>query len=849
MPPPAAPNPLRRTALAALLLASLAPAAAAALPLDVPLRALVRDTYRDRDGLPQNAIRALLHGVTGELWVGTDEGLGRYDGGSWSQVDRRTEPGLTSDIVTSLAETRDGTMWVGTYDGGLVRRRAGRFEPVDVAGAPEGLRVTALAADREGGLWVASHAGVFHLAGGRLRAYTMAQGLPDDRASAVAVDRDGTAWVSLRRGVARVVDGRVEAGPPELAGVATNCLQADPSGGVWLGTADRGVAHVGPAGVTFTGPAQGLPSATVTSLALDREGALWVGTQTSGLARLRAGRVERLSARDGLAGGWISGLLEDREGSIWVGTQDAGLIRLRQADFLTLGAAEGLSSDAVESILQTRGGDLWLATGGGVDVLRGGALPARRVIEGAPISLLEARDGAIWIGSYGQGLWRWKAGAVTRLTQGLPPNTWVRALAQDAEGTIWAAGTSGLFRVRGERLEPVDEGLPLERPPVVALAVTPGGLFVATEGSGLYRRGGGRFVREPGGPPDAWVVSGMLAEDDGTLWLATEGGGLWRRRAGGYARVSAAQGLPADTLWSILDDRRGALWISSNRGIIQLARPDLEAALSGRAARLPSRTWGMDQGLRSQEASGLSHPGGWRAADGRLWFATLRGASVVDPARLRPDPPPPETAFHAITVGGRSQPLAGPVLLPPGAGRVDLEYGARVLLAQRRASFRFRLDGLEDGWSEGRSGETQYTHLPQGRYRFEVQARLDEGAWGPVTSLELVQEAPAWRSTPALLGAGAALLLLAGLAAAGGVRLARARRAARSAALRAAEAEVRTLSALLPRCGWCHEPRGDAGYQAEVEAAMRARPASQFDGARCPVCAAREAGRAASRDA
>jgi ligand-binding sensor domain-containing protein len=114
---------------------------------------------------------------------------------------------------------------------------------------------------------------------------------------------------------------------------------------------------------------------------------------SSGLARLRDGKVERFRARDGLAGDWVSVLLEDREGSIWVGTQDAGLVRLRQGDFLTYGAAEGLSHDAIESLLFARGGDLWVATDGGVDLLRGGTLPAKRVVEGPPMSLLEDRSG------------------------------------------------------------------------------------------------------------------------------------------------------------------------------------------------------------------------------------------------------------------------------------------------------------------------------------------------------------------------------------------------------------------------------------------------------------------------
>jgi ligand-binding sensor domain-containing protein len=824
-------------------LPALWPARAAALAPERPIRALVRDTYRDRDGLPQNAVRALIQSAAGPLWIATDEGLARFDGATFTPLGRREEPGLTSNLATSLAETRDGTLWVGTFDGGLVRSRAGHLESFAVPGAPPGLRVTALCPDPAGGLWVGSSSGVFHLGDGSDRALTMAEGLPDDRVNAVAVDRDGAAWIGTRRGLSSVKAGRLVPGPEALRGVSVTVIEPDPTGGVWVGTVDRGLAHVGADGVRLLGMAQGLPSATVTALALDRHGSLWIGTQTAGLARLRDGRLERFGARDGLAGDWISTLFEDREGSIWVGTQDAGLVRLREADFSTLGVAEGLSHDSIEALLQTANRDLWLATDGGVDVLTGGKPPARRLLSGPPMSLYQDRQGAVWIGTIGQGLWRWKDGAVQRFSEGLPASTWFRAIAEDADGTLWAATTEGLYRLRGGRLEPVDDGLPTERPGVVAMVVTPkGGLFVSTDGSGVFRRGGGRFQHEDNGPPDSWVVSGFQVDDDGTLWLTTEGGGLWRRRAGAYAHLTMAQGLHADTLWTTLDDGRGHLWITSNRGIFRVDRADLDGVLDGRAPRLHSvRDWGMDDGLRSMESAGLSHPGGWIAEDGRLWFATLRGAAVVDPSRLRPDPPPPEVTILRASVAGEPRAVGAVVALAPGSGRLELEYTSRLLLGQGRASFRYRLVGLEADWTEPtRSRIAQYTNLPGGAHRFEVQARLGEGAWGPTATLDVTQAEAAWRSRWGLAAAGLALLALGASLLALASRLGAGGRRRVESDLRAARAEVEALSSLVPRCAWCKDERRDPAYLAQVDALMAARPTRQFDAALCPTCAARQ---------
>jgi ligand-binding sensor domain-containing protein len=594
----------------------------------------------------------------------------------------------------------------------------------------------------------------------------MASGLPDDRVTALAEDERGVLWVGTRRGLARIEAGQVRAGPSELRGDFISALCADPAGGLWIGTGERGVARLDGAGLRLVGAAQGLPASTIMALTVDRDGALWIALQTAGVARLRDGKVEHLGAKEGLASDWVATVLEDREGSIWLGTQDGGLVRLRVADFRTIGAAEGLSHDAVEAVMQAANGDLWLATDGGVDLLKGGVLPATRIAAGTTMALRQDRSGDVWIGTVGMGLWRWRQGVLTRLGQDLPPNAWVRAIQEDREGTLWVGTSSGLYRLRGERLLPVEDGLPTQRPGVAALAVSAKGeLFAALEGAGVYRRGGGRWKREDAGPPDAWMVGDFLADEDGTIWMASEGGGLWRRRGGSYAHVTTAQGFHADACWAILDDGQGNLWMSSNRGIFRVARADLEAVLDGKAPTLRPRAWTMDDGLRGQEAAGASQPGGWRTRDGRLWFALLSGAASVDPARLRPPPAMPEVALRAVEVRGLPQRHDAPLTLPPEAGRLELEFAARVLLGQKSAWFRYRLAGFEEAWSEPQRGHAaQYTNLPPGDFRFEVQTRLGDGAWGPVASLEIVQQPPAWRTPAALAGAaGGALALALGL--------------------------------------------------------------------------------------
>jgi len=750
------------------------PAAAWAIPPDRPLRALAREVLDKRAGLPVSGVRAIWHAADGELWLGTDEGLVRYDGAAVTPLSRAEDPGLPSDLVSALAETRDGTLWVGTVAGGLARRRAGRFERFPLEGSAPEVNVRSLLAAPDGALWVATMAGAFRISGERVQPFTMARGLPDDRVKCLAVTRDGVTWIGTRGGLALVAGDEVLPGPARYRGVPIYALAADPGGGVWVASAQGGVTLEGLAEPRRLDRASGLPEA-VAVLAVDRDGTLWIGTVDAGLARLRDDKLERLRAGDGLPDPWIGALHEDREGSMWVGTQKGGAVRLRVGTFEALGAPEGLAADAATAVLETRGGDLWVASDGGVDLLAGGAPPARRITGRPALSLLEARGGDVLIGTYGEGLWRWRAGALTLVPGPVPPNTWFRALVEDADGTIWAGTSSGVLRLRAGRLEPVTEGLPVERQSASAVGLSARGeLFVGTEASGVFRRGGGHFLPEPAGPSHTALVSSFLADADGTIWMTTIGGGLWRRRAGGYARLTTAQGLLSDSLFAALDDGRGALWLTTGRGVQRVARRELEAVLAGGQESLPRRTYGLADGLRGAGMAGGSGPPAIRTQDGRLWFASDRGIAVADPARAEPEAAAPETRLRAALVDGRPQPLGAPLALPARARRVVVDYTAAVLEGQRQAWFRHRVAGLEDGWSEPqRDRRLQLTFLPPGRHRLEVQARIGDGPWGPAAAVDLVQAPPAWRSPAAL--AGWALLAVA---AAGGWLLARRRRAA-----------------------------------------------------------------------
>ncbi|MRR13428.1 GGDEF domain-containing protein, partial [bacterium] len=213
----------------------------------------------------------------------------------------------------------------------------------------------------------------------------------------------------------------------------------------------------------------------------------------------------------------------------------------------------------------------------------------------------------------------------------------------------------------------------------------------------------------------------------------------------------------------ILDDGKGSLWMTCNKGVCRVSRAELEAVADGRAASLRSVGFGTSDGMRSASAAGGQQPAGFVAADGRLWFPTYRGVAVLDPARTRSQGRTPRVAIEDVFVDGRPADLRDPLVLPPGTERVEIHYTALTLVAPDRVRFRIRLDGLEaEPVDVGTRRVAYYTNLSSGRYVFRVSAADASGEWGEkVTSLSFLKKPRAreswwfWASLAALVTAAA----------------------------------------------------------------------------------------------
>jgi signal transduction histidine kinase/ligand-binding sensor domain-containing protein/DNA-binding response OmpR family regulator/HPt (histidine-containing phosphotransfer) domain-containing protein len=706
-----------------------------------PLSHATLDAWEARQGLPQNTVQAIAQTPDGYLWIGTQEGLVRFDGTQFSLFDRRSTPELTTNSVVALLADLDGTLWIGTNGGGLLRMKGGRFEPLGPESGLTGLKIQALARDGRGGLWVGTiDQGLFRFEGSRFRRPAGVDAMKGFIVTALCVDRAGVLWVGTNGGgVARMEEAgtRTFTSREGLPNDSIVALAPHPGGGVWVGSAGGGLARIADGRVS-TSEAPRLPTNQVSSLLVDRSGSLWVGTWGRGVCRVSGAEVACRSASAGdLPADHVWSLYQDAEGSVWIGTWTEGLLRLRYGVFVNFGRREGLASENVRAVTEDSAGTIWATTAsGGLHRIDGRSIrvygPKDGLPSDQPSSLLAARDGRLWVGTYTDGLAVGRDGVFTRVP--LPPPAFasrdVRALAEDEDGGVWVGLLpGGVIRLRDgvARRFGVEDGLPSDRV-LCLLPAKGGGAWVGTT-AGLARFEGDRFraFTKRDGLPDERAQS-LVLDDEGTLWIGT-GNGLARLRGEEIRSVGTKEGLYDGVLKAILQDN-GWLFMTGNHGVFRVRRADVSATMDGQSRGFSSEHFGLADGMQSEGCSGGTLPGAVRASDGRIWVATTRGLAVLDPRRLeRP------AAFLAVRIEGvraDGAPIepGDTVVVPAGSSRLEIRYAGISLVAPGDVRFRFRLDGVDPTWVDaGRERSASYTNLSPGSYLFEVAARSGGGAW------------------------------------------------------------------------------------------------------------------------
>lgn len=744
----------------------------------------IHDRFGSAEGFPDGAVWDVTQDRQGYIWAATQNGLVRFDGHQARVFDMTSTPALLTNDVRAVAETPDGSLWVGTYGGGAYRLRDGVFEPLGPGqGLPHPI-VYSFHVDRDGGLWIATAGGAAYWREGQpIRRWTSEDGLAHDRVFKILADQRGDVWfATLVNGLSRLSDGEwthwnLGSG---LNSNQIHSLFEDSTGAVWVGTYNGDLYRFDGDQPQPVRDSEQLPGNGVQSMLEDRDGNLWLGLYAGGLLR-RAPQHEEDTPVAAVGGAYVFAMAEDLEGGLWLATRN-GLHRLRDGRFVPLGEPEGLAAASYVVARDTDGQRLWVGTeGSGLIEVDGRAIRRVTTADGLASNsisaLAPAADGGLWVGTFGGGLHYLGPDGLQTYDRddGLPSNH-VLALLEDRDGKrLWIGADGGLAVLSGTGVQRygAEDGLPdgLIRQ---IHQTADGTLWLGSNGGGLARFDGETFeVIDRSDGLSGNIIFAIHEDERGSLWVGARDGGLSRIHAGQIARIGPDQGLPLTAVHAIKQDASGYLWLSGANGLVRVRRQRLdELAEAGDGAR-PLQAWqdlmvfGAADGLRSSQFMGGFQPTAWQDEDGRLWFASASGLASIQPDSLAINRRPPPVHIEAVRIGGAPLP-AGPqgYRMEPGGNLLEIDYTALALNAPERVQFRYRLEGYDRDWQEAGQRRTAfYTGLPPGQYTFRVIASNEDGVWNETgASIPLIQEARLDQTLGFRLALGLLVLLLAALA-------------------------------------------------------------------------------------
>ena len=709
----------------------------------------MHDSWGIEQGLPQNTVHAIIQTRDGYLWLGTQEGLARFDGLHFTIYNKKNVEQLTNSWIRALCQDREGNLWIGTDGGGLTCLKPGnrKGETFIIYTKKQGLsnqRIRSIYEDRQGNLWIGTEGGGLNrLKNGKFTAYTTRQGLSANAVLSICEDRKGGLWIGTKTGLNRWKDDQLTIYTTK-AGLSDNMIWSileGAEGSLWIGT-DSGLNRLKNGKFTKYNTREGLTNNRISALFEDKERYLWIGTYGGGLYRLENETFTAYTTKEGLSDDFVLSIYEDLEGSLWIGTGGGGLDRLKEGKFTPYTTSEGLSHNVVSSIYEDRKKNLWIGTyGGGLNRFRGGTFITYTTRQGLSQNLVRSiyqdREENLWVGT-DNGLNRLKDGEFVTFTtkQGLANNK-VWCIYEDRYRNLWIGTDSGLNCLEDGNFAAYtrEQGLSNEKIMCI-LEDKNGNLWIGTNGGGLNCLKNGKFtVYTTGQGLSNNMVWSLYEDEEGTLWIGTHGGGLNRLKQGKFTHYSVKEGLFDDIVYQILEDDRGNLWMSCNKGIFKVKKEQLNQLAEGKIKSFRSVSYNEKDGMKSRECNGGTQPAGWKTRDGKLWFPTVKGVIMIDPTRIKTNPYPPPVVIEKIMADNRCfQPPfitdMGNMIFPAGIERLEIQYAGLSLLVPDKVRFKFRLEEFDKDWVEvGNRRTAYYTKLPPGYYRFQVIACNNDGVW------------------------------------------------------------------------------------------------------------------------
>jgi signal transduction histidine kinase/streptogramin lyase len=730
---------------------------AVAVDSDRNIAQFAHTAWTRQDGAP-SAIQTLAQTADGYLWLGTSDGLYRFDGIVFERY--QTGPGnpLPSRNVRSLWALSNGDLWIGFASGGISVLRNGKATNYTVRdGVPDG-KILGLAQDREGRMWAATSGGLARLDGRRWKEVEKEWNFPGKLANAVFLDREGTLWISTEETLVFLPAGAKVFQPTGIRVGQVTQIAQEANGKLWMAETTRAVRPI-PLSDGRQPPDNAEVKVGSAGILFDNSGALWVTTLGDGIRRsptpqlLRrrvnefSAAMEPFTAKDGLSDDYVRTVLQDREGNIWVGTRN-GLDRFRKTNLVPVTSR---FEPSLAVLAAGDEGDLWLREPKYTVRVHGEHADVSPEFRSTVMAAYRDPSGVIWWLS-DAAIYRYEAGKYITLARPKDfPRVYAEAMeaTEDRSGVLWlAAQGQGLFYRKREAWQR------LEIPPELSRLV-PNTAFTDWMGRAWFGYSGGTIV-----VLDQEKIQQVFHPEDSLVGSVRAIGGRGRHTwVGGdlgltfFDEIRFRRIIPADAeafgpVLGMGETADGSLWLAESRGVIDIPSGEVQQALNNPSHRVGYRIFDSYDGLPGifQDVGRSSKL--IQGTDGRLWFLASRGLAWIDPANVTQNTLPPPVSIKFVKANGRQFELQPNLTLPVRTTNLQISYTALSLSVPERIHFRYKLEGVDKNWQDaGNRREAFYNSLGPGNYQFRVIASNNDGVWSGEGAHLDFGIPPAWYQT------------------------------------------------------------------------------------------------------
>lgn len=716
----------------------------------------VVDSWQTEAGLPLNSVTCVLQTRDGYLWIGTPNGLARFDGVRFTTFRVADGMGLKSNRILCLFEDAKGVLWVGTDEGGLTSHLQVKFTTFTTQDGLSSDTVLCLGEDLHGALWVGTDSGLNRRSDGHFTTFFKTDGLPDDRVTAISPRGHAAMVFATGNGLCEFRGDLLapfESSRARFARTNLNGLLEDRHGAFWLagGSGLVQTRVLGGDDRSFTP----LTGTNVTAIIERRDGEIWFGSESGEVGRVIGNENQLQADTIWRAPRGVTSLCDDHEGNLWIGTAGDGLYRLKRRQLRLISISNSDSGNWASCLYESSSGDLqWVARDNGIYRRQAGqwVMGERLMLPEGVVAhtVCQARTGELWIGTLRDGLFRCTNGGFQQFSErdGLSDSA-IEALCADAEGGLWiGTRNGGLNYFNGRNFTRFNT--PWGFMGAFAGSIEPdadGGLWIGTTGEGLFHFKAGRFAAHTAasGLPSGQIHA-LEAEADGSLWVGTARG-LCLVKAGRVIRFGGS-GLAEEAIYQLRSDRGGNLWMGAGSRVYRVQKQQLEAFAAGRARFVDMVPFGSEDGVAGIQCLFRVQSRSAQKGESGIWFATTKGLLVIEQNEELWNDSPPNVALEAVFVENQNIAFSGGVVVSPGRDNLRFEFTALSLTSPGKVNFRYQLEGLDREFSEaGGARSARYPKVPPGRYQFRVVACNNDGVWNATGASVPVWVQPFWWAT------------------------------------------------------------------------------------------------------